>query len=202
MSTAQAYQRLRALRLPVIRTSEAAAVLNMSPLAAAQLLRRLAQAGLVRPLRHGQFWLPDSPIDPWVALDFVAEPYLAYCSLYSALYVHGTLSQIPQVHFAITLGPTRKVKTAVGVYSLHQMKPELFGGFETLRSGAKLATVEKAVFDLAYLAGTRSRLFARPPELELDSSFRRKELDRWVKRIVYLPRRQRVRAFLERLRIP
>ena len=197
MNATAAYARLLGLGPAVVRTAEAGAVLGLSPITASQTLRRLVAAGLIRPLRHGLFWVKQSPIDPWVAVDWVAAPYPAYASLYSALYLRGVLSQLPQIHYALTLGPTRKVETTVGRFSLHQVTPELFGGFETLGSGAKLATVEKALFDLAYLAGTRSRVFARPPELELPAKLMKAELLRWVTRIGDPRRRELVRARLK-----
>ena len=40
----------------------------------------------------------------------------------------------------------------------------LYGGFEETAAGVKLASVEKALFDLAYLSGGRSRLFTSLPE--------------------------------------
>jgi predicted transcriptional regulator of viral defense system len=199
MNAALAYSRLVSLGPPVVRTSEAAAVFGGSTLAASQTLRRLGAVGLVKPLRHGLFWVKHQPIDTWVSLAWIANPYPAYASLYSALYLHGVLSQIPQIHYAVTLGRTQRVKTAVGVYSLHRLAPELFGGFQTLPSGAKLATVEKALFDLAYLAGTRSRVFARPPELELPRRLNRAELRDWLERIADSRRRTQVREQLEAL---
>ncbi len=199
MNAALAYSRLVSLGPPVVSTSEAAAVLGGSTLAASQTLRRLAVVGLVKPLRHGLFWVKHEPIDTWVALAWIANPYPAYASLYSALYLHGVLSQIPQIHYAVTLGRTQQVKTTVGRYSLHRVAPELFGGFQTLPSGAKLATVEKAVFDLAYFAGTRSRVFARPPELELPPRLNRSELSYWLKRIADSRRRTQIRDQLDAL---
>jgi predicted transcriptional regulator of viral defense system len=201
MNAATAYARLLSLGLPVVRTSEAAAVLGISGLAASQTLRRLGVAGLVKPLRHGLVWVRQGPIDSWVAVDWIAAPYPAYASLYSALYLRGVLSQIPQTHYAVTLGRTQQVETAVGTFSLHRLAPELFGGFETLETGARLATVEKALFDLAYLAGTRSRLFARPPELELPPRLNHAELKRWIKRVSDARRRKRVQAQLEAMRV-
>jgi hypothetical protein len=50
-------------------------------------------------------------------------------------------------------------------------------------SGVRLASPEKALVDFLYLSTTRSRLFARLPELELPRSFRRQEARRWVARI-------------------
>ncbi|HVE81846.1 MAG TPA: hypothetical protein VND93_03325, partial [Myxococcales bacterium] len=154
------------------------------------------------PLRHGLVWLGRGPIDPWVALEWVTLPYPAYASLYSALYLRGALSQIPAVHYAVTLGRARRVKTAAGTYSLHRVTPELFTGFETTSSGAKIATLEKALFDLAYLSSTRSRLFARPPELELPRSLDQAALRRWTNRIDWRVRREHTRRQLELLTAP
>jgi hypothetical protein len=199
MTSLTAYARLVALGLPVIRTSEAAAVLGVSAMTAAQALRRLTQAGLLRPLRHGQVWVPQGPIDPWVALEFVSAPYPAYASLYSALFIHGVLSQVPAVHYAVTLGRTQTVQTSAGTYSLHQVAPACFGGFTRLPSGAQLATVEKALFDLAYFAATRSRTFARPPELELPGRLDHRELERWLAAIPSPRRAVQVRTALQEL---
>ncbi len=183
MNAAKAFATLSATGLRAIRTSEAAALLHVSPLATAQLLRRMVQAKLVQRLTHGVVWLGREPIDPWVALEVVSAPYPAYASLYSALYLRGVLSQIPAIHYAVTLGRAHRVRTAAGTYSLHRVAPEVFGGFETIASGAKIATLEKALFDLAYLSATRARLFARPPELELPRSLDRAALRDWSERI-------------------
>jgi hypothetical protein len=199
MNAAEAYARLLSLGLPVLRTSEAATVLRLSPMAAAQALKRLSQAKLVKPLRQGQVWVPSDAIDPWVALEFLSAPYPAYGSLYSALYLRGALSQLPQTYYAVTLGRTRRFPTSVGTYSLHRIVPELFGGFETLASGAKMATVEKALFDLAYLSSARSRLFSRPPEIELPSRFDRAQLRGWLAKIQFSRRRVQVEAQLRML---
>jgi len=191
MKATEAFARLVSLGIPVVTPSEAASVLRISPVAAAQMLRRLNAVGLVQPLRHGQFWISREPMDPWVALEYISTPYPAYVSLYTALYLHGILSQIPAVHYAVTLGRTKKVKTLAGVFSLHRIAPELFDGFDTQASGAKVATAEKAIFDLAYLAGTRSRIFSRPPELEL-AGIKRRTIKSWVDLIPDTTRRERV----------
>jgi len=189
MNAARAYARLSSFGPPVVRTSEAAALLGLSAVSAAQSLRRLSASGLLKPLRHGLFWVAAGPIDPWVALGYIAAPYPAYASLYSALYLRGALSQLPVVHYAVTLGRSQRVATSAGDFSLHHVAPELFDGFESLPSGARLATLEKAFFDVAYLAGTRSRLFSRPPELDLPKGFQSAQLRLWLRRIPNGPRR-------------
>jgi len=47
----------------------------------------------------------------------------------------------------------------------------------------RLATAEKALFDLAYLSAGRSRLFTSLPELSLPRGFRRSALNAWVAKI-------------------
>ena len=72
MNATTAYSRLVSLGPPVVKTSEAAAVLGLSSVTASQTLGRLVAARLVKPLRHGLFWVKPEPIDPWVALGWVA----------------------------------------------------------------------------------------------------------------------------------
>ncbi len=93
------------------------------------------------------------------------------------------IEQIPQLTYAVSLARSQRIKTTAGVVSIHHVSPELFGGFSTMPNGVKVATPEKALFDLAYLSGGRSRRFAALPELELPSRFRRKALDHWLTRI-------------------
>jgi len=82
----------------------------------------------------------------------------------------------------------------------------LYGGFEETAAGVKLASVEKALFDLAYLSGGRSRLFTSLPELELPCAFRKAELRRWLARIPSTHKRtattRRLASFLERVAAP
>jgi hypothetical protein len=78
------------------------------------------------------------------------------------------------------------------------MAAELFGGFEQTDDGPRLATQEKALFDLAYLSPGRSRLFTSLPELELQRGFRWSQLEGWVDRIPAERRRTLVRRRLSR----
>jgi hypothetical protein len=66
--------------------------------------------------------------------------------------------------------------------------------------GAKVATIEKAVFDLIYLSPTRSRLFVKLPETQWPRSFRWTEANRWAKRIAGKSRRSFVERKLAQLR--
>jgi len=134
--------------------------------------------------------------EPTAALlaEQVAAPSPTYVSLQSALFRHGVIEQVPGMTYAATLGRARKIRTPRGTVSVHRIPPELFGGFELADDGAKVATVEKALFDLIYLSPTRSRLFVKLPETEFPRSFKWAETNRWAKLI----RGKSRRAFVEK----
>ncbi len=183
MNASQALGRLRGLRVPAATTSDAAAVLGLSVEAASQTLRRLASSGLVTAVRRGVWALTD-PVDPLALSEYVTAPYPSYVSLQTALYRRGMISQIPASIYLVSLARSVQVETRIGAYSVHHVRPELFGGFEhDSRSGTKLAFPEKALFDFLYLSPTRGRLFAALPELELPRGFRKSVVRGWVDRI-------------------
>jgi predicted transcriptional regulator of viral defense system len=183
MNASEALGRLKRLRVPAATTADAAAVLGVSGGAASQTLRRLAQSGLVTPVRKGLWALADAP-DPLALAEFVTAPYPSYLSLQTALYQHGMIEQIPSMIFLVSLARSGRIETGIGTYSVHHVQPAFFDGFESLPdSGIKLAVPEKALVDFLYFSPTRGRLFAALPELELPSSFRRSAVREWVGRI-------------------
>jgi predicted transcriptional regulator of viral defense system len=182
VNSAEAYATLRKLGVPVIRTSDAAAALRLSTSAASKTLTQLARAGLAVALRPGTFWL-NGDVDAYRLPEYLTAPFESYVSLHSALHLRGMVEQIPEVIYAASLARTQRVNTGVAGFSFHHLAPEVFGGYEQLPSGAKLATPEKALFDFAYLSAGRSRLFHALPELELPRGFRRSELKRWLAKI-------------------
>jgi hypothetical protein len=90
---------------------------------------------------------------------------------------------VPQMTYVVSLDRARIVDVKPQPFSIHKMAPEVFGGFETIDSGAYVATAEKALFDVFYLSGTRTHFFASLPELEFPEVFDFKEMDRWADRI-------------------
>ncbi len=183
MNASEALRRLRSLRVPAATTADAAAILRVSGEAASQTLRRLAASGLVTAVRRGLWALSDQP-DPLALAEYVTAPYPSYVSLQTALYRRGMVAQIPSMIYLVSLARSGRVETTIGTYSVHHVRPELFGGFEHDRaSGTKLAFPEKALFDFLYLSPTRGRLFARLPELELPRGFRRSLARGWADRI-------------------
>jgi predicted transcriptional regulator of viral defense system len=197
MSPSEAYGRLLHLGVATVETADVAAALRLSTSAATKLLRRLAAAKLILRLRSGLWLLERAAPSPYVLAESLTAPMPSYISLQTALYLHGMIEQVPAVIYVVSLARTQKIKTSIGVFSIHHVTPELFDGFEARVDGTKLATPEKALFDFLYLSGGRSRLFAHLPELELPRRFRRSRLHNWLQRITAPRKRSMVATRLD-----
>ena len=171
MNQIEALQRLQALATPVVESRDAAALLQVSASNATTILRRLGAEGMILHLSRGR-WLVDKKLDRLALPELISAPHPAYISLQSALFHHGLIEQIPSILYAVTPARPRQFRTPMGTISFHRMPPELFTGFElSSSSDAKIATPEKALFDLLYLAPGRSRLFSTLPELSIPRDF-------------------------------
>lgn len=93
------------------------------------------------------------------------------------------LSQIPRETHAVSVGRSQRVETPLGVVVVHQVAPEVFGGYETSADGIALATPAKAIFDVAYLGATHGRRFRHLPEVRLGRGYRARDARAWVSRI-------------------
>lgn len=194
MKLIEALQRLESLGMPGFETRDASALLHVPMHNASKILRRLENAGFMLRASRGR-WLLARNLNRQVLPELLAAPYPAYISLQSALYHHGLIEQIPAVIYAVTIGRPRRIQTTAGTVSLHRVPPPLFAGFEVIgRDAVKMATPEKALFDVLYLAPGRTRLFTNLPELEIPQNFRWKELRRYAALVKSVSRR----AFLER----
>lgn len=192
MNAAEAVSRLQALQAPALTTADAAVLLGVSVSAANQMLGRLQKSGLVRRVAHG-LWAIDTRLDALRAVPYLTAPYDAYVSLQSALYLRGVSEQIPALTYVVSLGRPRELKTALGSFAIHRVVPELFGGFEVLDSGVRVATSEKALFDVFYLSAVGGAdVFSALPEIE--GKLDHRAVRRWIGRI----RSPRIRTLVER----
>jgi predicted transcriptional regulator of viral defense system len=176
-----AYAELATLDSPVIETKDAATRLHMAPQNAVRLLRDAERAGLVVRLRRG-LWLLDLELDTQAIAPYLTAPFPAYISLWSALYAHDMIEQIPRATYVASLARTQTIPTSRGEFRVHHLMPDLFGGFVEQTPGRYLATPEKALFDSAYLRAVRRASFSTP-ELTISSDFDTGILDDWVARI-------------------
>jgi predicted transcriptional regulator of viral defense system len=170
MKLVDALSALTAMQAPVFHTGDAAAQLGVTNAYASRILARLAASGHLVRLRRG-VWALAGRMDPLALPEHLTFPFPSYVSLQSALYLHGMISQVPVVTYAVSLARTRRFTTPLGAVSIHHVDPSFFFGFETTGAGARLATPEKALVDVLYLGPARSRLFRALPELELPRTF-------------------------------
>ena len=182
MTTLGFYRRVLGMRL--VTTRAAAQLAGVSIPAASMALRRLTAEGLSVPLKRGSWLIGNASAKPGALVTAAADPYVAYLSGASALRLHERIQQLPQSHFAVTLGRPAEVEMAGTRVSLHRIKPELFGGYAyDARADGFVASAEKAVFDLAYLAAmNRSRVSGSLPETDL-RGLRWSEVQSWLRRI-------------------
>ena len=78
----------------------------------------------------------------------------SYLSLEYVLYQHNILTEIPTKFTSITLNKTNTFANSLGTYIYHNIKKELFCGFETIKDDDFIiykATKPKALFDFLYL---------------------------------------------------
>ena len=190
---------LESLDASAFTTRDAASRLGVPNAHASVSLARLRAAGRVVRLRHGVWALPNR-VDALALPECLTAPFPAYVSLQSALYLHGMVSQVPAVTYAVTLARTRRFVTPLGTVSLHHVRPTFFFGYEDAgRSGGRLATPEKALVDFLYLAPARSGLFRALPEVEWPRTFRASVARSMVNRIEPAGRRRAVARSLEEL---
>lgn len=193
VTEADAIDLIRETRSFVFTTRDFYALANVSMSSASHLLRRLAAKKRITRLYQGLWADTRNPeFNAYRAVPFLTRPHPAAVSLLTALHLHGMIEQIPQVIYAVTTGPTRRVKTPAGDFSLHQISPDFFDGYEEYKGdgGFLVASPEKALVDCLYLSSRKGRHFAALPELTLPEGFRRRKAYDWVKRIPY----ERLRA--------
>ena len=197
MNALSAYKKLHRLA-PTFSTRDASMILNVSAKYASVILTRLAKNQMIVHLGRG-LWAYSDNIDPLLLPTLFAHPWSCYVSLYSALYFHGMITQIPTAVYAITIGKTKRYKTPFGLVSLHHMNADLFDGYKAYGPQAiYMATPEKALFDTLYLAPAKSLLFASLTEIELPKHFNKAQFKQWAAGIQNKSRRAHVLSFLPR----
>lgn len=199
MTLLDALSTIASMDATVFTTSDVAARLRVPNGHASVMLARLAASGHVIRLRRGVWALPNR-VDPLALPEYLTSPFPAYVSLQSALYLHGMISQMPAMTYAVSLARTRRFTTPLGTVSVHHVQPAFFFGFEEAgRAGGRLATPEKALVDFLYLTPARSNLFRALPELEWPKRFSVRLARSIVKRIEPVRRRTLVSRALDRL---
>jgi predicted transcriptional regulator of viral defense system len=143
-------------------------------------LSRWCDRGLLIRIRQGWYAFPEfasRPDAPFIVSNAIYKP--SYISTYSALAFYG---MIPEAVTGATAASTLKTASftgGIGKFSYRRIKPSLFFGYDSKRSGERaflIATPEKAVLDLLYL-NTRLCSGEDMAELRLDPDFMRGGFD-------------------------
>jgi hypothetical protein len=126
-----------------------------------------------------------------------------YVSFISALHLHGIVEQIPQVITLASTAHTTVLCTKAGVFSVHQISPAFFDGFDWYKGEGKflIAEPEKALIDSLYLSSRKKKQFGSFPELEFPPVFSFKRAEQWAKRIPQKKIRQYVTEKLQILKV-
>jgi predicted transcriptional regulator of viral defense system len=198
MNVLEALTVLVAIDAPVFTTADAAIRLGVANGHASVILARLAASGQLIRLRRG-VWAKPGGVDPLALPEYLTAPFPAYVSLQSALYLHGMISQVPAVTYAVSLARTRRFTTPMGTVSIHHVQPSFFFGFEDAGRGGRLATLEKALVDFLYFTPARSQLFRALPELEWPKRFSARRARAIVRRVEPARRRSLVERRLDAL---
>ena len=192
---------IRKMGRPVFTTHELTALSGKSPSTVVQSLNHLVKQGLLVKIYRG-VWAEPGPreISPFEIIPYLFPRQRVYVSFITALHLHGIVEQIPQVITLASTAHTNALRTKAGVFSVHQIAPAFFDGFDWYkREGSFLiAEPEKALIDSLYLSSRKKKQFGSFPELDFQPKFSFKKAARWVERIP----EKRIRLYvLEKLRV-
>ncbi|MCH7880604.1 MAG: hypothetical protein IIB69_03315 [Proteobacteria bacterium] len=146
---------------------------DLSMSAASKKLSRLKDKKLLTHITKGVWANTSHPyFHPVSCVPYLLNKEQGYVSFLTALHFHGMLSQIPRTIQVATTGHSRRLASPVARYEFIQIKPELMQQgitWSETHLPYLLATSEKAVIDVLYIATRKKRRFARLPELTLTS---------------------------------
>jgi predicted transcriptional regulator of viral defense system len=199
MNLVEALTAIKSIDRVAVSTHDVAVYLKIELTHASKILQRLTSAGQIIKLKRG-LWAINDHVEPMLLLEKLTDPYPAYISLQTALYYHGMISQIPSVIYGVSLARTKRISTPLATYSIHHITPDLFFGFEnTGPKVVKMATMEKALFDLLYFSRVKSRLFSNLNEIEIPEKFSTKVMMAYVDKITETKMRSVVMIQVEKL---
>ncbi|GMR21134.1 MAG: hypothetical protein BMS9Abin36_1733 [Gammaproteobacteria bacterium] len=155
-------------------TREFALAAEVSVSAASKQLKRLGSKDFIVHVVRGIWANTSHPyFNPLGCVPYLLGNEQGYVSFLTALHRHGMLSQIPHTTQVATTGHSRKLKTPIGVFEFFQLKPEMMTqGIEwsETRVPYRMATPEKALLDVFYIATRKKKRFSSLPELEIEST--------------------------------
>jgi len=188
---------IKQLKHPVFTTQQLCALSGKSASTVTQALNRLEKQGLILKVYRG-IWAEAAggQISPFSLVPFLLPRQRSYVSFITALHLYGIVEQIPQVITLASTSHTRKVRTKLGVFSIHHITPRFFSGFDWYQNKGDflIAEPEKALVDSLYLSAYKKRQFGYFPELHFPRSFSFRKAREWTGRIP----NKKVRTYVQR----
>ncbi|MCK5287679.1 MAG: type IV toxin-antitoxin system AbiEi family antitoxin domain-containing protein [Candidatus Omnitrophica bacterium] len=187
---------IKQLNRQVFTSNEITALSGKSSSTITQSLNYLQKQGLIIKIYRGIWAEADSRLSSYSIIPFLSPLHRVYVSFVSALHLHGMIEQIPQVITLASTAHTRTVNTKMGSFTIHQIAPQFFKGFEWYRGDGKflIAQQEKALVDSLYLSAHKGKQFGFFPEISFPKSFSFARARRWAKCISIT----RVRLYVEK----
>ncbi|MBU4479210.1 MAG: type IV toxin-antitoxin system AbiEi family antitoxin domain-containing protein [Candidatus Omnitrophica bacterium] len=174
---------IKQLNRPVFTTSEIISLSGKSSSTITQSLDYLQKQGLIIKIHRGIWAEADSRVSAYSIIPFLTPRHRAYVSFVSALHLHGMIEQIPQVITLASTSHARTVHTKMGTFTIHQIAPRFFKGFDWYRGDGNflIAQPEKALVDSLYLSAHKNKQFGFFPEISFPKSFSFARARKWVK---------------------
>ena len=177
---------IKNLGRPVFTTHELITTSGKSTSTIVQSLNRLVEQGLLIKIYRG-VWAEagDKRVSAFEVIPCLFPRQRVYVSFISALHLHGIIEQIPQVVTLASTAHTNTIRTLVGTFSVHQIDPAIFDGFDWYKGERSflVAEPEKALIDSLYLSSRKKKQFGHFPELHFPPEFSFKKAVQWVDRI-------------------
>ena len=177
---------IKKLGRSVFTTHELIAVSGKSSSTIIQCLNRLVAQGLLIKVYRG-IWaeLGVKRLSPFEIIPYLFPRQRVYVSFISALNLQGIVEQIPQVITLASTSHTSTIHTKAGIFSVHQIAPAIFDGFDWYKGEGSflIAEPEKALIDSLYLSSRKKKQFGHFPELHFSPEFSFKKAAQWVERI-------------------
>ena len=187
---------IKQIKRPVFTTREISDISGKSLSTVTQSLNYLKKNSVVMKLYRG-IWaeVTNKLISPYLLIPYFFKSNRAYVSFLSALHLQGIIEQIPQTITLASTSHSRTIKTAIGVFIVHQISPAFFSGFDWYKNSESflIAEPEKALIDCLYLFTRKKKQYGYFPELNLNKPFNTQKAREWIKII----RDKNVRVLVE-----
>lgn len=187
----------------VFTTRELSASTGLSISSTSQGLSKLEGEGVLKRVMQGVWaMVGDRRFSPFMLVPFLSPAHQNYVSFISAMHIYGMISQIPQTVTVASTAHTKKIATPVATFSIHQIDPYFFAGFDWHKNGHYLiATPEKAWIDCLYISSRRGKRYASFPEVEFPHKFSIQKARKWADEIRDTRLRKSVIEKFEKLKI-